>query len=64
MKAEYITIGEAAEKMGTAKSVIRKMVISGEIPGIALSHTTKIKRVDFENYLQKAYTGNKSADEK
>src|SRR5918997_3738809 len=52
---QLLSIPEVCQELGMGKSWVYGRLKSGEIPSIKLGHTTKVKRSNLEQYIQRQH---------
>jgi excisionase family DNA binding protein len=56
MPEEYMTVAEVAEILKLNQQTIRNMLDRGDLPFVRLGRRVRIKRSDFDRFVEQGYT--------
>ena len=54
---EYLTVAEVAGNLKLNQQTVRNWIDRGELPALRVGRRVRIKRSDYERYLQEGYNG-------
>ena len=54
---EYLTVAEVAANLKLNQQTVRNWIDRGELPALRVGRRVRIKRSDYERYLQEGYNG-------
>jgi excisionase family DNA binding protein len=57
MPEEYLTVDEVATMLRLVPQTVRNMMDRGDLPFIRIGRRVRIKRSDFDRFVERGYTG-------
>ena len=54
---EYLTVAEVAGNLKLNQQTIRNWIDRGELPAVRVGRRVRIKRSDYDRYVQEGYSG-------
>ena len=54
---EYLTVAEVAANLKLNQQTVRNWIDRGELPALRVGRRVRIKRSDYDRYLQEGYNG-------
>jgi putative molybdopterin biosynthesis protein len=60
---EYLTVAEVAGNLKLNQQTVRNWIDRGELPALRVGRRVRIKRSDYERYLQEGYNGSDRPDQ-
>ena len=54
---EYLTVAEVAGNLKLNQQTVRNWIDRGELPALRVGRRVRIKRSDYERYLEEGYNG-------
>jgi excisionase family DNA binding protein len=51
-RAEWLTVGEAARRLGVSRWTVRRMVDTGELRGVDVRHMLRVENQSIDDYIE------------
>ena len=61
---EYLTVAEVAGNLKLNQQTVRNWIDRGELPALRVGRRVRIKRSDYERYLQEGYNSGERAEQR
>ena len=59
-KTEWLTVEYIANELGVHPETIREYIRDGSLPAVQLKRTYRVKKSDYDKFLQDRYSGKKT----
>ena len=61
---EYLTVAEVAANLKLNQQTVRNWIDRGELPALRVGRRVRIKRSDYERYLEEGYNGTTRSEQR